>query len=130
MTTYSVSEDDPAAEICVVLRGSQISFVINLGYVTTTVTAGNLYSMGRAQLLIKRHFFLDNRDFQEVMVPNTVTFFQGSAERTCFGIVIIQDNLYENRESFSVTLSLGMDVTDVTIDPSVTEVFILDEERE
>ena len=61
----------------------------------------------------------------------TVVFFMGSPEnRTCFLIPIFQDDIYENRKSFNITLSLGIGVTDVIIDPVVTEVFILDEERE
>ena len=65
------------------------------------------------------------------MVPpfiGSVTLFMGNPEnRTCFLIPIFQDDIYENRESFNITLSLGMGLI---VDPPITEVFILDEERE
>ena len=58
----------------------------------------------------------------------SVTFLMGSSENiTCFSIPITQDDICENKESFNITLSPGMGVN---IDPPVTEVFILGEERE
>ena len=88
-------------------------------------------SVGRATL---NYNFLDNRDFREVVLPFTgsVAFLASFPEenRTCFLIPIFQDDVYEYRETFNITLSLGIGVTGVTIDPPVTEVFILDDERE
>ena len=58
-----------------------------------------------------------------------VTFLSGNTEnRTCFTITILQDDIYENSESFTIPLSLGQGISGVEIDPPVTEVFILDEE--
>ena len=97
-----------------------------------------LESLQVSHLLYLEHLLiniiiLDNRDFRESVAPFTgsVFFFEGSSKnRSCFLVPIFQDDIYENRESFNITLSLSMGVTLVKIDLPVTEVFILDEERE
>ena len=56
-----------------------------------------------------------------------VTFTESTRlRRKCFNITVLQDMIYENTESLMVNLEHGKGTTRVRIEPSVTEVSILD----
>ena len=58
--------------------------------------------------------------------PNNFAF---NANRSiCFDVFIVDDDMYEDVESFNISLELGTFIAQsrITIDPSLTEIFILD----
>lgn len=101
---YNVQEDQIVVEICVVLSGAiGVPVLANL----------TLNSGGRAD---------PNRDFQ--FQPTSVMFIPAGSFIVCNSIPIIQDEVIEDNEDFSLTLS--SDVAGVIVSISETVVTIED----
>ena len=76
-------------------------------------------------------FQVDDDDFFEDFTQ--LVIFEPSAasndvRRQCFGIFILDDDVYEGTETFEINLILDLSTSGVIIDPPVTEVTILDDD--
>ena len=64
----------------------------------------------------------------DIAIFDPVNFALDETRNICFDVFIIDDLLYEGVESFSISLELDTFVQQsrIIVDPSLTEIFILD----
>ena len=108
---YTVLEQEGFVEICAVLQGGTAS----LGGLLPQI---NVATMDGAAV--------GGLDYDIITDPRAFSFQSGAPSRMCTNVTIIMDDLLEERESFSVSLTVSTPDPRVILDPAQTHVDILD----
>ena len=106
-TLYSVQEDAAQLKVCVVIEGATLARSVEL-----TISSSN----GTAQA---------PQDYAETFY--SISYLQSDGERKCINITIVDDDIIENTETFSLRLA-SVDVAVSVISDELT-VTILDDDQ-
>ena len=129
-TNYTMAEGDGMINVCVAVLSGRLGSDLTLQLSTESETAtGEHFNAQETHLLIHTymHCIVDGIDFDGLQ--EHILTLNSTAPRSCVQISITNDTLYEDRESFTVSLSvIGRIGSAVQLSENSTTLVIMDDD--